>query len=177
MAYHRLFHGGIGVFNPNWEMYPASPLTPGDGLMPAAHKEDIVFGLTRLLDFSQKDARRQAGLQQFLERAVTNGRPLQQGDVIGLCVVPAKSLFYGYAWEVDHPEAGVTLTLRTHSDGAALTTVNASVADSSGEPFATPKWLHDNEVIDVELTAWPANGVTDLRFSVSPIVFWPRIGN
>ncbi|OLL27466.1 hypothetical protein BTH42_31975 [Burkholderia sp. SRS-W-2-2016] len=153
------------------------PLAPGDALAPAAHKEHVAFGMTRLLDFAQFDSRRQAGLQQYLERAATLGMPLQQGDLVGMCIVPAKTLFYGYAWEVEEPEAGVTFTIRRHSNGEALATVNGAYADSNGEAFALPVWMHDNDIIDVELTSWPANGVFDLRFSVSPIVFWPKIGN
>ncbi|CAE6958707.1 hypothetical protein [Paraburkholderia domus] len=177
MAYHRLYHGGLGVSNVNYQMYPATALVPGDPLAPAAHKEAITFGLTRLLDFSQLDARRQAGLQQYLETATAQGAPMKQGDVIGLTIVPAKSLFYGYAWEVEKPETGVTLTVKMHTSGEVLATINASTAGSDGKPLTTPTWMLDNDVVDVELTAWPPNGPNDLRFSVSPIVFWPKIGN
>ena len=48
-----------------------------------------------------------------------------------------------------------------------------------GVPFGLPaaKWMLDNDIIDIELTAWPPDGPTELRFSFTPIVFWPKIGN
>ncbi len=177
MAYHRLYHGGMGVNNVNFQMYPEAPLVVGDPLAPAAHKEAITFGLTRLLDFSQLDARRQVGLQQYLETQTALGTPLKQGDIIGMSIVPAKSLFYGFAWEVEKPQTGVTLTAKLHASGQTLATINASTAASDGKALTTPTWMLDNDVVDVELTAWPADGPLDLRFSVSPIVFWPKIGN
>jgi hypothetical protein len=136
MAYHRLYHGGMGVNNVNYQMYPEAPLVAGDPLAPAAHKEAITFGLTRLLDFSQLDARRQAGLQQYLETLTALGTPLKQSDVIGMSIVPAKSLFYGFAWEVEKPQSGVTLTVKMHTGGQTITVINASTAASDGHASA-----------------------------------------
>ena len=175
--YHKLYHGGPVVRNPNQEMYPAATIIQTDHLHQAAHKEPIAFGNTRLFDFSQKDTRRQAGLQQYLQRTADNNAPLQMGDTIGACACPAQSLLLGYAWAVENPEAGVTFNIGTHFGGQVLATVDGSTKGSDCKLLTTPVWLQDNEIIDLELTAFPANGVADLRFWVTPILLVPKVGN
>jgi hypothetical protein len=176
-TYHKLYHGGNTVRNPNQEMYPAADLAAADHLMQAAHKTPAMFSNTRLFDFSQKDIRRQAGLQQYLDRAAANGTPLKQGDTIGACVVPAQSLLVGYAWGVLNAAQGVTFAIKTHFGGKTLETVNAGNVDSNGAMLQQPVWQKDNEIIDLELTAWPSTMPTDLSFWVTPIVIVPKIGN
>lgn len=177
MTYHWLQHGGPVTRNPNQEMYPAAKITQAEPLRQAAHKEPIAFGNTRLFDFSQKDGRRQAGLQQYLDRAAANGTPLQQGDIVGACACPAQAILLGYAWAVENPEPGVTFKIKTHFGGQTLATVDGSVAGSDGKLLGSPVWLKDNELLDLEFTSFPANGVSDLRFWVTPILLVPKVGN
>ncbi|SAK62623.1 hypothetical protein AWB76_03281 [Caballeronia temeraria] len=175
--YHPLYHGGNAVRNPAQEMYPAATLTVGDHLTQAAHKAPVAFSNTRLFDFSQKDGRRQAGLQQYLNRQVSNGTPLKTGDIIGACAIGAGSLLIGYAWGVENPADGVAFNIKTHFGGQLLENVNASSINSNGAMLKTPVWLKDNEIIDVELTNWPTTVPNDLRFWVTPILFVPQRGN
>ncbi|SIO50564.1 hypothetical protein SAMN05444172_2581 [Burkholderia sp. GAS332] len=175
--YHKLYHGGRGTRNPDQEMYPAATLPAAEHLNQAAHKEPIAFGNTRLFDFSQKDGRRQAGLQQYLERAAANGTPFVQGDIVGASTVPAQSILLGYAWAVENAEAGVAFTIKTHFAGATLETVNAASIGSNGKLLTTPIWLKDNEIIDLEFTSLPSAGLSELRFWVTPIVLVPKVGN
>jgi len=176
-TYHKLFHGGNPVHNGNQVMYPAADLAAADALVPAAHKTPAMFSNTRLFDFSQRDMRRQAGLQQYLVQMAAAGTPLQQGDTIGACVIPANSMFVGFAWGIEKPQAGVAFKIKTHFGGTALDTVNAATADSKGTMLATPTWFKTNEIIDLELTSWPSTMPDDLRFWVTPILIVPRIGN
>lgn len=177
MTYHALHHGGNIVRNPNQEMYPAAPLPSSDHLKQAAHKTPCVFSNTRLFDFSQRDQRRQAGLQQYLERINAAGTPLQAGDTIGASAIPAGSLLYGYAWAVESAAVGVSFAMKTHFGGLSLATINAATVDSDCALLSKPVWQKGNEVIDLQLTAWPADMPSDLRFWVTPILIVPKIGN
>lgn len=177
MTYHALYHGGNVVRNGNNVMYPAAPLSQTDHLIQAAHKTPAMFSNTRLFDFSQRDQRRQAGLQQYLERINAAGTPLASGDVIGACAVPALSLLLGFAWAVENPADGVGFAVLTHFTQNALGYFMASSADSNCHLLDEPVWLKDNEIIDLHVSAWPANVPDDLRFWVSPIIIVPKIGN
>jgi hypothetical protein len=177
MAYHKLYHGGRDVHNPNQEMYPAANLSAGQQLAQAASKEPIAFGNTRLFDFSQQDERRQAGLQQYLERLSSSGTPLAQGDIIGASVISSMSLLIGYAWAVEKPEPGVAFNLKLHFSGTTLESVNAGAVGSNANFFSRPLWLPNSEILNIELTSFPPNGVNDLRFWVTPIFFTPKVGN
>ncbi|WP_333679875.1 hypothetical protein [Dyella sp.] len=178
MTIHYLHHGGAGVRNPNWEMYPAAKPVAGVQLRPAAHKEPIAFGITRLLDFSQKDGRRQAGLQQYLERAANDGTPLQAGDTCTLSCVPARSLLLGYAWGVEVPEQGVSFDITLAQKGETLASgISGAAEGSNAELLDKPLWLPDGDVLAVTFNGFPAKGATDLTFWVTPIVIVPKIGN
>lgn len=175
--YHQLQHGGSPSRNPNNEMYPSMPLRPGDYLAQAAHRAPAMFSNTRLFDFSQKDTRRQAGLQQYLRRLANDGATLSQGDIIGACAIGSGSLLVGYAWGVENPEPGVAFAIKTHFGGLALETVSAATVDSNAAFLDTPVWVKDVELLDIELTSFPSSPPTDLRFWVSPIIITPQIGN
>lgn len=178
MATHYLHHGGAGVRNREYALYPSAKPTPVDRLAPAAHKEPIAFGITRLLDFSELDGRRQAGLQQYLEQAAGDGTPLQQGDICTLSAIPSRSLLLGFAWEVEVPEAGVTFDIKTLYGALTLETgVNAGAPGSSGALLDKPLWIADGDYLTVEFTTFPAKGASTLRFSVTPIVLTPKLGN
>ncbi|NML34517.1 hypothetical protein [Paraburkholderia antibiotica] len=177
MTYHALHHGGNIVRNPNQEMYPAAIPAATDHIQQAAHKSPCVFSNTRLFDFSQKDGRRQAGLQQYLERVNAQGTPIQAGDVIGACVVPAFSLLLGFSWRVENPADGVGFMAATHFAGTDLGYFMANAEDSDCKLLDQPVWLKDNEIIDLTIAAWPAKTPDDLRFWVSPIIIVPKVGN
>ncbi|KVD35428.1 hypothetical protein WK59_03805 [Burkholderia ubonensis] len=177
MTYHALHHGGNVVRNPNQEMYPAAPLPATDHLQQAAHKTPCVFSNTRLFDFSLRDTRRQAGLQQYLERINAANTPLQSGDTIGACAIPAGSLLLGYAWGVENAAAGVAFTIKTHFAGATIDSFSAASIDSHCELLAAPVWMKDNEIIDLLITSWPAEVPKDLRFWVTPLLVVPKVGN
>ncbi|MBB5448220.1 MULTISPECIES: hypothetical protein [unclassified Paraburkholderia] len=175
--YHALQHGGAPSRNPNNEMYPSVMLRIDDHLSQAAHRAPAMFSNTRLFDFSQKDTRRQAGLQQYLRRLANDGVTLSQGDIIGACAIGSGSLLVGYAWGVENPEAGVSFAIKTHFSERLLVNVNAAQVDSDAEMLDTPIWIKRVELLDIELTSFPASVPTDLRFWVSPIVITPQIGN
>lgn len=171
-VYHKLYHGGPITNNPNRMMYPAADIDPKKHLHEAAHKEPACFSNTRRLSFGQADMIRQAALQQYVEL-----NPIAQGDTIGAACCPAQCLLWGYAWRVITPEAGVSLKLKLHFGGQSLATIDGTVAGSDCKPLVIPLWLPDNEILDLELTSWPANGVSALDIWVSPIIFVPHIGN
>lgn len=172
MAYHRLYHGGLPVNNPEYAMYPAAQINQTDVLPQAAHKAPIYFGNTRLFDFTQKDIYRQAGLQQYLD-----ANPIAQGDVIGASACSAPALLHGFAWGVEVAEAGVSMAATLHYQGTTLDTIDGSVVGSNCKLLATPVWLAASDIVDLTLTAWPANGVGDLRFWVTPLLIVPQRGN
>ena len=177
MILHYLHHGGAGTRNDNQALYPAATPAPIERLAPAAHKEPIAFGITRLLDFSQLDGRRQAGLQQYLERTAADGKPLQANDLVTLSAIPARSLLLGVAWGVEIPEAGVSFNLKLLRGGQTLVTgVNAATVDSDAQ-MVTPQWFKDSDFVVAEFTSFPANGAKELRFWVSPMLLVPKLGN
>jgi hypothetical protein len=177
MTLHYLHHGGAGTRNADQALYPAATPAPIERLHPAAHKEPIAFGITRLLDFSQKDGRRQAGLQQYLERAAAGGHPLQANDLVTLSALPAQALLLGVAWGVEEPEAGVTFDLKLLTGGQTLVSnVNAATVNSDAK-MLTPLWFKVSDFLVAEFTSFPANGASALRFWVSPMVLVPQLGN
>lgn len=170
---HYLQHGGKPAKNPNGAMYPSAEITPNDGLRQAAHKEPVAFGNTRLLDFSHLDGRRQAGLQQYLETHKIN-----VGDEIVLCAIPEKSFLIGVASEVEFAEDGVAFTIQTKYSGDEFGELSLSKVDSNGTMLDKAKWMKKTDYITLKVTAWPAGEPPKLaRFSVTPLLFVPKLGN
>lgn len=173
MTVHNLYHGGRKAGNANNAMYPAAETTPNDGLRQSAHKDPIAFGNTRLLDFSGLDNRRQAGLLQYLET-----HNISVGDEIVLCALPEKSFLLGFSTDVEFAEEGIAFEVKTKYGGLDLGTLSLASVDSQGVMLDEPKWLKRTDYIVLKVTAWPAREKPNkARFSVTPLLFVPKIGN
>lgn len=172
MAIHFLHHGGAAVKNIGSHQYPSAEVTPNDGLAQAAHKEHVAFGNTRLLDFSSLDGRRQAGLQQYLDT-----HTIAVGDEIVLCAIPKNSFLIGLATEVEFEEEGVAFTVQTKYSGIEFDPLSLAKVDSNGKMLDEAKWLKQSDYITLKVTAWPSTRPQKGRFSVTPLLFVPKLGN
>jgi hypothetical protein len=154
----------------------------------AGHKIHVAYGLSRTLDFypalidtgytlrqdclvpTENTGRLQVGLQQYLAC-----HPLAENDVIYPVVLPPDSFVFGVYWKVEMPEEGVTFTLASVRESIPSTAINAATPASGW--IAVNQWNERADALTLTVTALPAEILTRLRLTISPVILQPDTGN
>lgn len=154
----------------------------------AGHKIHVAYGLSRTLDFypalidtgytlrqdclvpTENTGRLQVGLQQYLAC-----HPLVENDVIYPVVLPPDCFVFGVYWKVEVPEEGVTFTLASVREGIPSTAINAATPASGW--IAVNQWNERADALTLTVTALPAEILTRLRLTISPVILQPDTGN
>lgn len=154
----------------------------------AGHKIHVAYGLSRTLDFypalidtgytlrqdclvpTENTGRLQVGLQQYLAC-----HPLAENDVIYPVVLPPDCYVFGVYWNVEMPEEGVSLTLASVREAIPSTEINAATPASGW--IAVNQWNERADALTLTVTALPAEILTRLRLTISPVILQPDTGN
>lgn len=154
----------------------------------AGHKIHVAYGLSRTLDFypalidtgytlrqdclvpTENTGRLQVGLQQYLAC-----HPLAENDVIYPVVLPPDCFVLGVYWKVEMPEEGVTFTLASVREAVPSTEINAATPASGW--IAVNQWNERADALTLTVTALPAEILTRLRLTISPVILQPDTGN
>ena len=187
MPTYEVYVGGPGRRDYGRSQYPAKAFSQSAAefkAMPiAAHKGPAQYALTRTLDFGNDHA-----LMEFVRNQSAAGAALDDGDVLGIIVIPKDTLLYGVHVEVENPVTGVTLALATRAPNSLnFGTIDAATAGSSFRVYDadTPapvtvtqgsvdlsqaNFANVPRMLDLTLTTVPAGGLGALRISISPLL-------
>lgn len=186
MATHELYIGGPPSRNYSQAMFPAVPFNeaaaPFNQIGPASHKGPIGYNLTRLLDFGGTDH----ALAEFLrENAVA------AADVLGVQIIPKNMLLLGFHYRVVNPKAGVTLTPKLRGKAHTFAAIDGSVAGEGFYPasgaavaavtegvasLALAVFDTKPDMLDLTLTAVPADGLAGFAIEITPVVLATNMG-
>lgn len=115
---YDLYLGGRRTNNPDTSFFPSAPYDPTLLVKAAAHKSQIEYALTRVIDPSATSPITNDGtigdpaLRNFIDfQALTAGIPIAQGDILRCVILPNGCLFQGFFWEVQTPLPGFSFSV------------------------------------------------------------------
>lgn len=150
MATYEVYVGGPATANYSRAMFPAPPFNAAGAqfiaVTPAAHKGPTSFGLTRVIDVSQR------AMAEFLKN-----NALVQGDVLGSIIIPQNVLLRGFYYEVQNASGGANpLTITPSLRGVGGGTLPAIAGNTQGaKGFAktgASAWVGTNATVGVIAT-------------------------
>lgn len=154
----------------------------------AGHKLHVAYGLSRTLDFypalidtgytlrqdclvpTEHTGRLQVGLQQYFAC-----HPFVEQDIVYPVVLPPACFVLGVYWKVEVPEEGAAFSLGSVRETVPTTAIDAAVAATGW--IAVNAWLPRADALQLTATALPAEPLTRLRLTVSPVILYPDTGN
>lgn len=187
MATYELYVGGPASGNASRAMYPRPAFNANlpvfANMKAAAHKNAQMFALTRVLDFKNDTA-----MRNWNQQLEADGTPLVVGDDLGILIVPARTLLFGFEVNVVNPVEGLTLGFNVRGGAFALPTIDATTAGARfaapGGAFvangtvslATACYIGVPTMIEVEIDAIGYEGMGDLRLEVTALIAETRGG-